>query len=330
MYLLVAFNVLLDLFMGCSSGGAAVRDDEAPGGGTRMLHFRTLDWGMPPLRRLVVQLDYRLRAHGDVAASSITYAGFVGVLTGVRSGLSLSLNFRGVHDDMDVWAANAKYYWYHLMVLLGVRPSISCILRGLLVRPRYGLGKVSGSTARDGDEARQSDYEQAVSQMTSSGRDSETTLRTSACYLCFCDGNTTTVIQRDRTTGKARCAEDFIVVANADFSGDYSTSNLSTMQDKSGSTAAALAEMLDESAERMESARENWARMMAKKARRRGQDARGVESMNIHDVVEMVQRFPTTNEVTHFACVMDPRKGVVEWCRSWPDPVSERWIRAHS
>ena len=44
MYLLVAYNVLLDLFMGCTSGGVKVQDSES------MLHFRTLDWGMDVLR----------------------------------------------------------------------------------------------------------------------------------------------------------------------------------------------------------------------------------------------------------------------------------------
>ena len=38
MYLLIAFNTFLDLFMGCSSGGVKVND-----GNGKMLHFRTLD-----------------------------------------------------------------------------------------------------------------------------------------------------------------------------------------------------------------------------------------------------------------------------------------------
>ena len=40
MWILVAFNVLLDLFMGCTSGAARVGEEQD---GTRMLHFRTLD-----------------------------------------------------------------------------------------------------------------------------------------------------------------------------------------------------------------------------------------------------------------------------------------------
>ena len=90
MLLLVAFNVLLDLFMGCTSGGVRVSE------GKRMLHFRTLDWGMDPLRKVIVHLDY-LR-NGVRVASAISYVGYVGVLTGVRNFLSMSLNFRPTHN----------------------------------------------------------------------------------------------------------------------------------------------------------------------------------------------------------------------------------------
>jgi hypothetical protein len=80
MYLMVAFNVLLDLFMGCTSGGVRIMED----GVEKMVHFRTLDWGMDVLRRVVVQLDYVEKEGGPVVARSITYVGFVGILTGVR------------------------------------------------------------------------------------------------------------------------------------------------------------------------------------------------------------------------------------------------------
>lgn len=93
LHLLVAFNVLLDSLMGCTSGGVRVRPRVRAGQwqqaeANRMLHFRTLDWDMPGLRRLMVVLEY-VRSGEDggrvVLGRSITYAGFIGVLTGVRS-----------------------------------------------------------------------------------------------------------------------------------------------------------------------------------------------------------------------------------------------------
>jgi len=80
MYLMVAFNVLLDLFMGCTSGGVKITED----GTEKMVHFRTLDWGMDVLRRVVVQLEYVEKEGGPIIARAVTYVGFVGILTGVR------------------------------------------------------------------------------------------------------------------------------------------------------------------------------------------------------------------------------------------------------
>jgi hypothetical protein len=88
MYLLVAFNTLLDMLVGCTSGG--VRTIEKGKGRARgnevrkMLHFRTLDWAMDPLRQIAVDLEFVSHPGGPVVARSITYLGFVGVLTGVR------------------------------------------------------------------------------------------------------------------------------------------------------------------------------------------------------------------------------------------------------
>ncbi|KAJ5416704.1 uncharacterized protein N7487_000254 [Penicillium crustosum] len=69
LYLLICLNVVLDLLMGCTSGGVRMLD----GLWTRMVHFRTLDWGMDPLRDLIVQLEFvRDDAPDKVLATCIT------------------------------------------------------------------------------------------------------------------------------------------------------------------------------------------------------------------------------------------------------------------
>lgn len=94
LYLLVALNVILDSLLGCTSGGVMVAEKDSRNkngqegnAGTRMMHFRTLDWGMEPLRDVLVVLEY-VRSDSKepdaVIARTVTYAGFVGVLTGVR------------------------------------------------------------------------------------------------------------------------------------------------------------------------------------------------------------------------------------------------------
>ena len=93
LYIIIALNVLLDSLLGCTSGGVLASLDKKRGRRApareeeRMLHFRTLDWGMDPLRSVLVQLEF-VRSKGEepekVIARTVTYAGFVGVLTGVR------------------------------------------------------------------------------------------------------------------------------------------------------------------------------------------------------------------------------------------------------
>lgn len=93
LYLIVAFNSFLDTFMGCTSGAVKLRDSPlaaALNGNVvedeeerdRMLHFRTLDWGMDVLRPLIIRVSY-VRG-GKEVAQAVSYAGYVGVLTGVR------------------------------------------------------------------------------------------------------------------------------------------------------------------------------------------------------------------------------------------------------
>jgi hypothetical protein len=41
--------------------------------------------------------------------------------------------------------------------------------------------------------------------------------------------------------------------------------------------------------------------------------------------VTWTTRFPTTNEMTHFATVMDPGRGTVAWVRRYPEPLECDW-----
>ena len=302
MYLLVCFNVLLDLFMGCSSGGAAVQDDN---GLPSMLHFRTLDWDMPALRRTIVQLEFVQRKGGPVIASSITYAGFVGVLTGVRRGFSVSLNFRPHRTDSGNLLADLLYSWHLLAVLLGWRPSIASVLRGYLL-PR--VAKDAQPLPSYTVLMRQYRERPAVLAPTQSHL-YHARFTSTSCYLCFCSGQETTVVEKDRVFAKLRSSTHFIVVTNNDEqSGGHShQTDISTY-------SPAVVEIVQEAQNRKKCAEQNWARMTSARS----------SSLRSEDVVQLVQKYPTTNEMTHFACVMDPNVGLVHWCRVWKKPVSRR------
>jgi hypothetical protein len=328
MYLLISFNVILDLLMGCSSGGAAVRDENSTSG-TKMVHFRTLDWGMDPLRRVLVQLDYVLEPNGDVVASSINYAGFVGVLTGVRKGLSLSLNFRGVHSGSGEILANLKYYGYLALVFLGLRPSISSTLRSYVVPRVYGK-KTNGTASLP-------DYETVVREISCKTKP----LTSTACYLCFSSGRETTVIEKDLVTAKSNSSTSFTVVTNADAeagdnsNGTYDDDDISDDESEplveekpdahdAASPTTALEELLEDANERKACAERNYRRIVrsrSKASREGGGAESSIALPTVDDIVEMVQKVPTSNECTHFAAVMDPTVGKFAWCRFWRRPI---------
>lgn len=341
MYLLISFNVILDLLMGCSSGGAAVRDENSASSGTngtKMVHFRTLDWGMDPLRRVLVQLDYVLEPHGNVVASSINYAGFVGVLTGVRKGLSLSLNFRGVHSGSSELVANLRYYGYLALVFLGLRPSISSTLRSYVVPRVYG--KDSRGTSGRSAIASLPDYETVVQEMSCKTRP----LTSTACYLCFSSGRETTVIEKDLNTAKSNSSTSFTVVTNADAEAGEESNGTHDDDDSDAdadndaeplveaksdahdvaSPATALEELLEDANERKACAERNYRKLVrrrAEKSRVRGDTESSTALPTVDDIVEMVQKAPTSNECTHFAAVMDPKAGKFAWCRYWKRPI---------
>ncbi|KAF7194237.1 Acid ceramidase [Pseudocercospora fuligena] len=320
-YLLVCFNVLLDLFMGCSSGGAAIRDGDT---GVKMLHFRTLDWGMPSLRKIVVQLDFVTQDGGPIVASSLTYAGYVGVLTGVKKDLSLSLNFRPNRLEKGKWMADVKYYWHLAMVLLGRRRSISSELRRFLLPklpkhdPKAKEKEVSWTSPK---------YAEILEEIKCSGRKP---LKTTACYLCFSNGQETTVFEKDYSTAVVRSSNELIVITNNDLEAESANS---ASREQTSQYVGALREILDEAQDRRKCAGDNYNLLKETAARRhRSALVEGDDSSRLLDVehiVRLVQMYPTTNEETHFACVMDPQEGRVVWCRRWVNPISQAWIRDH-
>ncbi|KAK4544278.1 hypothetical protein LTR36_004488 [Oleoguttula mirabilis] len=317
LYLLVCFNVLLDLFMGCSSGGASIRDED---GGSKMVHFRTLDWDMPALRRVIVHLDFIMQPGAPVVASSITYAGFVGVLTGVRKGFSVSLNFRPCHNDAGKFSSDAKYAWHLLLVLLGWRPSIASTLRSYLL-PHHGtIGRQALSAPLDRNSMSPTgvtSYSDVVQRFTGScqaGGKQPRIFVSTACYLCFCSGDETMVVEKDRITAKFRSSDDFIVITNNDETDPVETD--ATPSEAESPFATALAEIVHEAKDRQQCAEHNWNNMRVAKAeaaglRRPSQDELKA-LLDVDNVVTLVQRYPTTNEATHFACVMDPKEGTTE------------------
>ncbi|KAJ5148872.1 beta subunit of N-acylethanolamine-hydrolyzing acid amidase-domain-containing protein [Penicillium atrosanguineum] len=343
MYLLISLNTVLDLLMGCTSGGVRTKD----GLGTTMLHFRTLDWGMDPLRDLIVQLEFRRGADPTLLATTVTYVGYVGVLTGVRKGLSASLNFRPVHDTSKNWA----FYSNHLLVLLGMRQSISSLLRECIFS--FPAGSQSESK-------KLSTLESIVANVPG--------MPTTAAYFIFSNGTTTVTMEKDYRKAIVRSSSSFIVTTNHDQQSEASLKAIAEdkRQNHAGLTLVsggieAMADLIEDSNERRDCIQSKWDKKMKKHVQvRERAERQKAEQNQAHqpqgtrsslrlrlkqeEEAEMEQKrgsmshsdendlaitqteaiswlttYPVLNEETHYATIMDPSEGRVVWVKRY-DP----------
>jgi beta subunit of N-acylethanolamine-hydrolyzing acid amidase len=352
MYLLISFNVVLDLLMGCTSGAALSLEKGKPFDRPKMLHFRTLDWGMDSLRQVVVQLEFVKTASTTperVLARSLTYVGFVGVLTGVRPGLSLSLNYRPQHNAL-TRMDNIRFYAHNLLVLLGIRQSISSLLRNCLF---------SNSP---------NDSEMPVS--LDHLAETLPSKKSTAAYLIFSDGQSAMTIEKDRVSGKVRRSYSFIVMTNHDLDPSPAMA-----QAKNSKDLSALNSIIDESMDRRACMLEKWTRKVQKgqarsvtRAKRfsvssasstgtetrpttrnstqvrmaagkagsqnpsndstelprlevQGDNTEGRVTVTRTELQRWLTAWPTTNECTHFGAILDPTEGEFLWVRRYLAPV---------
>ena len=301
MWLLVAFNVLLDLFMGCTSGGVRVNRN---GANSRMLHFRTLDWGMDPLRKMIIHIDFVKEPGGKVIVSSVGYFGYVGVLTGVGKGLSVSLNFRPNHNE-NGWVWNFRFYSHILLVLLGFRPSISSLLRQCLLPPFY-----------------KSSVSQLEAKTLTLIEQTLPDIATTAAYLTFSDGDRTIVMEKDRCVALTRSADDFITVTNHDSAEENLTSSQrSAQEDSKPLQKMGMAEIVEESMSRKDAVVRLWEKSLGKGDGESSQRLpKRRHTLNAEQIVKWVGQYPITNEETHFAAIMDPKVGKFVWARRYLEP----------
>ena len=307
MHLLIAFNTFLDLFMGCTSGGVRVKDR---GEDAKMLHFRTLDWGMDPLRKIIVQLDYVNEAGGEPIATSITYVGFVGCLTGVRKALSISLNFRPNHI-VSSRADNLRFYVHHILVLLGFRPSISAVLREYLLPSFTKSGKTSKECPQD----------LAAIEASLPGRPS------TAAYLIFSDGDRTVTMEKDNCTAVVKSSPEFIVATNHDVSAEKGKPQARANLEPTPSQtlrSTGMDELVEESTTRKRCIMQLHQR--AAKRARKSNKARGggkakPVAVTTQELSTAVDGYPITNNETHYSVVMDPKAGKVVRIRRFLVPT---------
>ncbi|KAM0275119.1 hypothetical protein ACHAQH_007523 [Verticillium albo-atrum] len=321
LYLIIALNVLLDSLMGCTAGCILTEPHrpKASERNGRLMHFRTLDWAMDPLRELLIVAEFvDSREDPDrVIARSVTYAGFVGTLTAVRPGLSLSLNYRPTHE-----CSKAALRKHQMLVLFGFRPSISSVLRAVILdKRRWPLPEPSSC-----DNA-PTPFVSLANQLAKEP--------TSPCYLTLCDGQESAVIEKDVRDGKIKTSNQFIVQANHDTHGSGccgSKPNPDSDPSEPQTTLLGGELFLEDSTERMGMMQQNWllhtvgSRNAPPAADEKDEpnglcldegamshEARPTKGVRERALQAWMREFPIINECTHYACIMDPQTGGIRW-----------------
>ncbi|KAJ0312402.1 hypothetical protein COL5a_002080 [Colletotrichum fioriniae] len=315
---LMALNTFLDLMLGCTSGAALVKGDcKRKAGGDdpdHLMHFRTLEWGMDILRDILVIIEYINTSNGsnEVIARSVTYAGFVGMLTGVR---------------------------HRIMVLFGLRESVPSTLRRIILNENISIKNAKAYGTKGPNPTEDS---RKLTLITSIGKKLASS-KASPCYLTLCDGKQVVNILKDLHGGKIKTSSVFQIQCNHDPDHRYCCSRM-TVRHGADPVQAKLMESedwIEVSADRQNAFHEKWIEHVraitngnditwAKQnscctdleldaeARKYG-EIPGVDEAKLR---EWIATYPTTNESTHFMCIMDPLTGEIRWISRGPDPLA--------
>jgi hypothetical protein len=95
-------SVVVDMPLSNLNTAAAAAAPGADSSGSAPFHIRTMDWSMEVLKALTIEVDY-MRG-GCLVARATTWAGYVGILTGMKPGVaSVSVNYRRtIHGERNM------------------------------------------------------------------------------------------------------------------------------------------------------------------------------------------------------------------------------------
>lgn len=200
-----------------------------------------------------------------------------------RQNLSVSLNFRPTHN-----CSALSLRMHQSLVLLGVQPSISSVLRQHLLRPEH--------------------YHPTINNVAKS----ITKTRSAPCYIILCSGTETTIIQKDLVNAQTKSAVDFIVHTNHDFAPTDQSSQANGQ--KESSSILGMEALVEESEERKDCILGKWT-ALAKRQQRDFKRGKGRESPATFEqtLQRWVKTYPIMNECTHFGCILDPGTGTIRW-----------------
>lgn len=210
-----------------------------------------------------------------------------------------------------------------MLVLFGFRPSVSSILRSVILdKRRWPLHQ--SSTSDDAPTPIVSLARRLMKEPIS------------PCYLTLCDGTEAAIIEKDVYDGKLKTSNHFVVQANHDThtAGCCRSKGAGLPPEPNEAETSLLgAELwLEDSNLRMDMMQGKWLQhtvgsrssdpVEVSKEDKNGlcfeegvdsQKARPAKGVKERLLQDWMREFPIINECTHFACIMDPQTGGIRW-----------------
>lgn len=227
------------------------------------------------------------------------------------------------------------------MVLLGFRESVPSALRRILLKEDD-----SNRTSTSSDDEPLIGEQVHQEQLSITARALKlASMPASPCYLTLCDGAVVAIVQKDLYHGHVKTSKEFMVQTNHD--PDHKTccghSTNKNATDTAQATIMGEEIWLDESEERQQALLDRWIRHVRAstksaaarlRARQNGvcvqsslspqpQHAAKLRGIREEKLQEWVASYPTTNESTHFSCIMDPTTGEIRWIERGPESTED-------
>jgi hypothetical protein len=140
--------------------------------------------------------------------------------------------------------------------------------------------------------------------------------RTSPCYLVLCDGELTTVIEKELIGAKIRNSKEFIVHTNHDTRSD----NPAEPAQAEKSMILGMEIFLEESEERRACIQKKWDGLRKRHEKKLNEGLERGEAFDLKPPMvkedrlrEWVRAYPIMNECTHFGCIMDAKTGTIRF-----------------
>ena len=139
---------------------------------------------------------------------------------------------------------------------------------------------------------------------------------TSPCYLILSSSSEVAVIEKDLIAARTMKSNEFIVATNCDCNPPNTEFEAITT---TKNNAIGMDMVLDEADERKETIEKRFKDVKKRQEKKWREENDGdVTDFKVKvresTLLGWLQVFPVWNELTHFGCLLDPKKGEIRWC----------------